>query len=127
MDRKIKNIIKIGILVLVYIIIISLNNISLCATSKKNNIEKNSWNPSCKKGFQLSRLPLSIHCFFVSCFLKGNCDGHLHKKTIPIKIKSRESFLLQRFARFWFSYEDTPSFCFLMKNPQKEATFIFSF
>ena len=39
MDRKIKNIIKIGILVLVYIIIISLNNISLCATSKKNNIE----------------------------------------------------------------------------------------
>ena len=39
MDRKIKNIIKIGILVLVYIIIISLNNISLCATSKKSNIE----------------------------------------------------------------------------------------
>lgn len=39
MDRKIKNIIKIGILVLMYITIISLSNISLCATSKKNNIE----------------------------------------------------------------------------------------
>ena len=54
MDRKIKNIIKIGILVLVYITIISLSNISLCATSKKNNIESEA--EKCAEGIDLNNI-----------------------------------------------------------------------
>ena len=39
MDRKIKNIMKMGILVLICMTIIGWCNISLCATSKENNIK----------------------------------------------------------------------------------------
>ena len=41
MDRKIKNIMKMGILVLICMTIIGWCNISLCATSKENNIKIN--------------------------------------------------------------------------------------
>ena len=44
MDRKIKNIMKMGILVLICMTIIGWCNISLCATSKENNIKSEAEN-----------------------------------------------------------------------------------